>query len=88
MCALCSRRSPAFPSDGPRKIVPDAVASGGLVSLGSARTGEVCAEGTLSSEGLACAEDVSSAEGISSAGLCNKTIQSGHGSEEHTSELQ
>ena len=67
------RRSPsASPTGGPRKITPEAVASGGLVSLGSVRTGEVCAEGTLSSEGLACAEDVSSAEGISSAGLCKK----------------
>ena len=50
-------------------ITSEAVAGGGLVSLGSARTGDVSAEGALSSEGLACAEDVSSAEGISSAGL-------------------
>ena len=50
-------------------ITFEAVTGGGLVSLGSARVGEVCAEGALSSEGLACAEDVSSAEGISSAGL-------------------
>ena len=53
-------------------ITSEAVAGGGPVSLGSARTGEVCAEGTLSSEGLACAEDVSSAEGISSADLREK----------------
>ena len=50
-------------------ITPEVVASSRPVSLGSARSGEVCAEGTLSSEGLACAEDVPSAEGISSAGL-------------------
>ena len=55
----------ASPSGGSGMFTSVAVAGGGLASLGSVRTGELRAEGTL------CSDGVGSAEGISSAGLWN-----------------
>ena len=53
-------------------MASEALAGGGLGSLGLARTGEACAEGALPSEASAWTEGVSVSEGSSSAGLDNK----------------
>ena len=53
-------------------MASEALAGGGLGSLGSARTGEACTEGALSSEVPAWTEGVSVPEGSSSAGLNSK----------------
>ena len=61
--------SVASPSGSSVVAAPKVPAAGGLGSLGSARTGEVCAEGALSSEASAWAVGVSVFVGTSRAGL-------------------
>ena len=64
--------SVASPSGGSRMVASEVLVGGGLGSLGSARTGEACAEGVSSSEALAWAEGAPVSEGSSSAGLDSK----------------